>query len=182
MTASIRFFDTLSRETSIRCSLKMVKAGRSVASKMVVAWTMSPMSRSAWRLGNPVVRSYANQASPTAEDRKAAASTTLVATSARGRPVKVRATSAAARSWNLRNACWIGIRRRCMATWNRNAKRRSRIDLSRVATEPLDYPSLAAPGARLRAQGPGGGSGLRAQGPGKNLRPPNRRSCLSPEP
>ena len=158
MTALIRFFDTLSRETSIRCSLKMVKAGRSVASKMVVAWTMSPMSRSAWRLGNPVVRSYANHASPTAEDRKAIASTILVATSARGRPVKVRATRAAARSWNLRNACWIEIKRRCMATWNRNAKRRSRIDCRGWRPNLLIIRRLPPRGqgvGRIRDQGSG---------------------------
>ena len=31
----------------MRCSLKIVKAGLSLASKMVVDWTISPMSRNA---------------------------------------------------------------------------------------------------------------------------------------
>ena len=57
MTALIRFGDIFSSGTSIRCSLKIVKAGLSLASKMVVDCAMSPRPLMASRLGSPAVRS-----------------------------------------------------------------------------------------------------------------------------
>ena len=77
--------DTLSRGISIRCSLKIVKAGRPFKSRSVVACAMSPTRRSMSRLGVDAIKSHVNHAAPAAVVHEATRTKPTIARATRGR-------------------------------------------------------------------------------------------------
>ncbi len=132
------------------------------------------MSRNAWRLGNPVVRSYANQATQPADDEHRDREHRNRGDE-RPRPPGERAAD------EVHRALLEPARRPAGAEVDGDAwlpepirERDARPELCRhAATEPLDYPSLAGRGANGKAR-----LGLSAQ---VNPSTVARMSCLSPQ-